>query len=128
MITATTEGVKISVNPSFRADLSHVEDNNFFFDYEILIENHNPFTVQLMHRDWFIFDSLDMPKYVSGEGVVGQQPILEPGEVYTYRSGCELTSEIGYMKGFYTFKQIGNNNQFQVLIPTFDLYFPPRLN
>jgi ApaG protein len=65
---------------------------------------------------------------VSGEGVVGQQPILQPGEVYSYMSGCELSSEIGFMKGYYSFKQNGKNSTFQVFIPQFELYFPPRLN
>jgi ApaG protein len=128
MTTAITEGIKISVQSSFRNDLSHVEEGSFFFDYRISIENRNSFEVQLLHRDWIILDSLDEIKYVSGEGVVGQQPILQPGEVYSYMSGCELSSEIGFMKGYYTFKQIGTNNTFQVFIPQFELYFPPRLN
>ena len=128
MKTAITEGIKISVISKFRPELSNLDDNVFFFDYKISIENRNSFTVQLLRREWFIYDSLSMPKYVSGEGVVGQQPILEPGEIYSYTSGCDLSSEIGYMTGHYTFRHHRNGTEFPVLIPKFDLIFPAKLN
>jgi ApaG protein len=128
MKTAITEGIKISVVSTYRSELSQLDANVFFFDYKITIENRNPFAVQLLRREWFIYDSLDTPKYVSGDGVVGQQPVLEPGEIYTYTSGCDLTSEIGYMTGHYTFIHTGNGSEFPVLIPKFDLIYPPRLN
>ena len=67
------------------------------------MENHNSFPVQLLHRNWYIFDSMSDASVVSGEGVVGEQPTLKSQDTYTYMSGCELYSEIGYMKGFYTF-------------------------
>lgn len=128
MKTAITEGIKISVLSKFRPELSRLDGNLFYFDYKISIENRNPFTVQLLRREWFIYDSLDSPKYISGEGVVGQQPILEPGEIYTYSSGCDLNSEIGYMTGHYTFKHLENGTEFPVLIPKFELIFPAKLN
>jgi ApaG protein len=92
------------------------------------MQNLNPHKVQLLSRDWFIFDSLEEASYVSGEGVVGEQPILNPEQKYTYVSGCELNSEIGYMKGFYTFRNLTTGELFQVQIPKFDLIYPGKLN
>lgn len=123
-----TDGVEVSVSTQFRADVSHTSENSFFFNYRVNIENRNSFSIKLLHRDWFIFDSLNPPVHVSGEGVIGQQPELEPGESYSYTSGCELHSEIGSMHGFYTFLNQNTNEVFRVNIPAFDLVFPGRLN
>lgn len=128
MNTAITKGVQIQVKTNFRPDLSHPLDSNYFFNYHITIENHNHYSVQLLHRDWYIFDSLNAPNFVSGEGVIGEQPILQPGEKFTYTSGCDLFSEFGFMKGFYTFKNLETHKLFEVLVPTFYLMHPPRLN
>ena len=125
---AITEGVAVRVTTRFRADLSNTHDGSFFFNYHVEIENQNLFSVQLLHRDWFIFDSLNPPAHVSGEGVIGEQPILVPGEMYAYTSGCELRSEMGAMHGFYTFKNAVSDEVFRVDIPTFQLEFPGRLN
>ena len=123
-----TEGVEVSVSTQFRADVSQSTDHSYFFNYRIEIENRNSYSVKLLHRDWFIFDSLNPPIHVSGEGVIGQQPELEPGESYSYTSGCELNSEIGSMHGFYTFLNLNTNEIFRVNIPTFQLIFPGRFN
>lgn len=128
MHTAITEGIEIKVDTQFRADLSDIELGSFFYNYHVKVENHNSFSVQLMHRDWYIFDSLDEANLVSGPGVIGEQPILHPTEKFMYTSGCELRSEAGFMKGFYTFKNIKTGDQFQVNIPIFNLIFPPKLN
>lgn len=128
MNTITTEGVKVSVTTHYRADLSSVNENVFFFNYRIEIENKNENSVQLVHRDWYIFDSLNTPSIVSGKGVVGEQPILKAGQTYAYSSGCKLESELGQMKGFYTFKNLFTADLFQVLIPTFDLFYPGKMN
>ena len=126
--TAITQGVVVGVNTFFRQDVSSIRDNNYFFNYRITIENRNTFLVQLLHRDWFIFDSLNTPVHVNGEGVVGEQPTLAPGEVYSYTSGCELHSEMGNMRGFYTFANKLSEDHFKVEIPVFQLIFPGRLN
>lgn len=128
MNVAITEGIEIRVKVTFRPDLSQVENESFFFNYEIFIENHNAFSVQLQHRNWYIFDSMNDASVVSGEGVVGEKPILKSQESYSYMSGCELFSEIGYMKGFYTFINLETRQSFQVMIPKFHLVFPPRMN
>lgn len=123
-----TEGIEVGVTTQFRSDVSQTKESSYFFNYRITIENRNNFAVQLVHRDWFIFDSLNPPVHVSGEGVVGQKPVLEPGESYHYTSGCELHSELGAMHGFYTFVNQASGEPFQVKIPAFDLIFPGRLN
>ena len=69
-----------------------------------------------------------MPKQISGEGVVGELPILSKNEAYDYISGCELRSDIGLMKGFYTFRNLQTGDNFRVVIPPFSLVFPARLN
>lgn len=128
MKTATTEGVQITVKTNYRSDLSNILENQFFFNYTIEITNNNSFPVQLLNRNWFIFDSINEPRIVNGDGVVGEQPILKSGQSFSYTSGCDLQSEIGYMKGFYTFENKINGDYLQVFIPTFELYFPGKLN
>ena len=112
----------------FRHDLSDIMESSYFFNYKIDIENTNSFDVQLLTREWYIFDSLNEARYVSGQGVIGEQPILKPGERYTYTSGCDLKSDIGIMKGFYTFQNLVDGEMFQVFVPTFKLEHPGKLN
>jgi len=128
MSTLTTSGIQIRVNTQFRLDLSQITDSKFFFNYRIDIENMNSYDVQLLTRDWYIFDSLNDPRYISGEGVIGEQPTLKAGEKYTYTSGCDLSSEVGLMKGFYTFKNLIDEEFFQVIVPTFLLEYPGKQN
>ncbi len=126
--TAITKGVKITVKVVFRDDISQVEASSYFFNYEIEIENRNDFSVQLLHRNWYIFDSLNEINLVSGEGVVGEKPMLKAGESFVYVSGCELFSDVGFMRGHYTFVDLSTGIHFLVNIPQFFLSFPPRLN
>ncbi len=128
MSTAITEGIQVSVKTQFRPDLSELGMNRYFFNYRVEMVNHNSYSVQLLNRDWFIFDSLEASSYVTGEGVVGEQPILKPGQRFSYISGCELNSEIGSMHGFYTFKNLKSGELLQVNIPLFHLFYPGKLN
>jgi ApaG protein len=128
MNTAITEGVQITVTTQFREDLSQIAGSQFFFNYLVKMQNLNDFNVQLIHRDWYIFDSLNEPNFVSGEGVIGEQPVIQSGEQYSYTSGCELFSELGFMKGFYTFKNLKTGKLFQVHIPIFNLVYPAKMN
>ncbi len=128
MNTAISEGVKVTVYTQYRPDLSNYDSEEFFFNYRVEIVNHNNFKIQLLHRDWYIFDSLKESTFVSGEGVVGEQPFLMPGENFSYTSGAELVSEIGYMKGYYTFRNLQTDTYFQVHVPNFQLIAPFRLN
>ena len=128
MSTLTTSGIQISVLTQFRLDLSQITEAKFFYNYRIDIENMNSYDVQLLTRDWYIFDSLNDSRYISGAGVIGEQPIIKSGEKFTYTSGCDLTSEVGLMKGFYTFKNLIDDEFFQVFVPTFLLEYPGKQN
>jgi ApaG protein len=128
MSIATTNNIQVSVNVTFNEKHSDIRHENFIFIYQIQIQNQNDFQVQLLTREWFIFDSLDQPKIIKGEGVVGEQPIIEPGETYCYSSNCLLNSTIGFMQGVYTFKKSNNDELITVLIPKFSLIFPHILN
>jgi ApaG protein len=128
MNTAISEGVQVTVYPQFRPDLSDADSGKYFFNYRIEIINNNNFKIQLLHRDWYIFDSLKESTFVSGEGVVGEQPFLMSGDHFIYTSGAELKSDIGYMKGFYTFQNLVNEVFFQVHVPVFQMVVPFRLN
>ena len=100
----------------------------YAFSYYISIENKSKDTVKLLERFWNIYDSLNDPEFVEGEGVVGQTPTLQPKEEYTYKSNCYLTSPCGSMKGFYKMKSQDNGDEFMVKIPTFQLTSIPQLN
>jgi len=128
MNTLTTSGIQISVKTAFRQDMSEVLRSQYFFNYRVEIHNTNTYSVRLHSRDWYIFDSLNEDCYVNGEGVVGEQPILKPGETFTYSSGCKLKSEIGMMRGFYTFINLSDGELFEVIVPIFKLEYPPKLN
>lgn len=128
MTTLTTAGIKISVVTNFRQDLSEINEMRFFFNYHISMLNENNFPVQLISREWYIFDSLGEPRIVTGLGVIGEQPILKLNESYDYASGCDLASEIGLMKGIYTFKNLSTNEEFEVFVPTFQLEYSGKLN
>lgn len=128
MVTAITDGVKISVETIYQDEHSNPVSEHFMFAYRIDIENLSSFTVQLMRRKWFIFDSNGTVREVEGEGVVGAQPIIEPGETYTYVSGCNLKTEIGSMRGNYTMHNLVQETSFKVEIPEFQLIAPYKLN
>lgn len=128
MVTLTTLGVQVSVKTRFNENLSNPLQSEFFFNYDIEMKNQNPYPVQLLTREWYIFDSLNDAQYVSGSGVVGEQPVLNPGETFRYTSGCELFSEIGFMRGFYTFKVLETGRLFDVSVPQFMLEFIGKLN
>ena len=128
MITALTYGVKISVESIYRKDLSNAKNGIYFFNYRVEIVNTNSFDIQLLNRHWYIFDSLNPSREVKGEGVVGEQPILKPGQKHTYVSGCDIHSEIGYMTGYYSFLRVDTNEIFKVSIPRFELISTQKLN
>ena len=98
------------------------------FAYRITLENHNSFAVKLLRRHWEIFDSNGSHREVEGEGVVGIQPVIEPGESYQYVSGCNLRTEMGKMKGSYQMENCYNQRQFQVSIPSFEMIVPMKNN
>ncbi len=128
METKTTKGVTVTVSTNFLPDYSSPLQQHFVFAYKITIENNSEFTVKLLRRHWHIFDSNNTIREVEGEGVVGQQPVLEPGESHQYVSGCNLKTSIGKMNGTYLFERLMDGKQFEVEIPDFTLVVPYKLN
>lgn len=128
MVKTSTHNIEISVEVKYWPQHSMPKENHYFFVYFITIHNKSDFSVQLLKRHWDIFDSTGDKRVVEGEGVVGETPILEPGQKFEYNSGCNLTSEMGYMKGYYTLVKRMDNKEFHVEIPRFDLIVPAKLN
>ena len=128
MVSQITQGVKISVKTNFEGTYFKNFIGNFSFSYTITIENHSKDTVQLLMRHWEIYDSLNGVTIVDGEGVVGQKPVLKPGEMHTYNSGCLITSPHGSMKGFFKMINFTSTRVFKVSIPSFNLNVPFALN
>ena len=128
MVSKISEGVEVSVETFYQADYSNPLNHEYMFAYRITIENHNPFTIQLLRRHWYIFDSNGEHREVEGEGVVGVQPVLKPGENYQYVSGCNLRTEMGRMHGHYQMQNENNKQLFSVNIPAFDMVVPNKLN
>jgi ApaG protein len=128
MISAITDGVKVSVLTEYQSAYSNPLHSHYVFTYKISIENRSDFTVQLMRRHWFIFESDGIMREVEGEGVVGLQPILEPGEVHQYVSGCNLKTSMGKMLGTYQMERIMDGKLFEVTIPEFTMIPPFKLN
>ena len=128
METSITKGIRISVQPTFRPEQSAPREKKFVFSYEIIIENNSGNIVQLLRRHWYIFDSIGTQREVEGEGVVGEQPVLRPGEKFKYQSWCPLSSEFGKMYGTFLMYREDNDEEFEVIIPTFHLVCPVRMN
>ena len=128
MVTATTEGVKVSVETFYQREHSGLTTGEHVFAYRITIENKGPHTIQLLHRHWHIFDSVNEWREVEGEGVVGEQPVIEPGGFHQYVSGCTLQGSMGKMFGSYEMERSEDGVRFQVAIPEFRMIVPEILN
>ncbi|KYP15273.1 Co2+/Mg2+ efflux protein ApaG [Flavihumibacter sp. CACIAM 22H1] len=128
MNSITTQGVEVSVETYYQPDYSNPMSGEFMFAYRITIENHNNFPIKLHRRHWFIFDSNGEYREVEGEGVVGVQPVLYPGDRYQYVSGCNLHSEMGRMSGTYQMENIDTKKIFTVNIPAFEMIAPFKNN
>jgi len=125
---AITEDISISVLPKYQAEESNPAIGKFIFSYDVTIVNKGTNTVKLISRHWFISDSIQEKREVKGEGVVGVQPELQPGESFQYMSWCPLHSPIGKMSGSYTFINLTARSTFKVKIPEFLLISDFKLN
>jgi ApaG protein len=128
MVSKISEGIQVSVETFYQSDYSNPANHEFMFAYRITIENHNPFTVKLLRRQWYIFDSNGEHREVEGEGVVGVQPVLKAGEQFQYVSGCNLRTEMGKMQGFYSMENQHNKELLTVKIPSFEMIVPMKMN
>ncbi|MFD1162738.1 MULTISPECIES: Co2+/Mg2+ efflux protein ApaG [Hwangdonia] len=128
MVQQVTSGIKISVETNFEGSFYKNYKTQYAFGYTVTIENQSKDSVQLNARHWEIMDALNNVEIVSGEGVIGEKPVLKPGESHTYSSGCLLTSPFGAMKGHYNMVNFTTTKKFQVTIPTFKLSAPFAIN
>ena len=128
MVTYITDGVKVSVETIYQPEYSNPGNDHFMFAYKVTIENMSNYAVRLLSRHWYIFDSNGAKREVDGEGVVGQQPVIEPGNCHEYVSGCNLKTDMGNMKGEYQMSRLIDNSMFTVQIPEFYLIAPYRMN
>ncbi|MBV9811892.1 MAG: Co2+/Mg2+ efflux protein ApaG [Acetobacteraceae bacterium] len=122
--SATTSGIRVTVRSFFLADRSEPERGKFVWAYRIRIENERRETVQLRTRTWRITDARGRTQVVHGDGVVGAQPVLEPGEAFEYTSGTPLDTPSGIMHGSYGMILVGSGEAFDVAIPAFSLDSP----
>jgi ApaG protein len=95
MTSAVSHEVKVTVETFYQADYSYPMSQHFMFAYRITIQNNGKYTVQLLRRHWYIVDGVGLHREVEGEGVVGEQPVIKPGEKYEYISGCDLKTDMG---------------------------------
>ena len=128
MVSKISEGVEVSVETYYQPDYSNPVAGEFMFAYRITLENHNNFPVKLHRRHWYIIDSNGTHREVEGDGVVGVQPIIQPGEKYQYVSGCNLRTELGTMYGTYEMENLFNKASFEVNIPVFEMVVPFKMN
>ena len=128
MISKISEGVKISVETFYQPEYSNQVNNEFMFAYRITIENNNSFPVKLLRRHWYIFESTGATREVEGEGVIGVQPVINAGHSYQYISGCNLKTELGKMNGTYQMENFHNKKKFDVIIPSFQMTVPFKMN
>ena len=123
MYSATTRSITVTVVSQYLEDQSSPADSHFVWAYRVRIENHGDQTVQLRRRHWRITDGLGRMQEVRGPGVVGEQPVLAPGQTFEYTSGTPLSTPSGIMVGTYQM-ETGNGEQFNVDIPAFSLDSP----
>jgi ApaG protein len=123
MYKAVTRNIEVMAEPFFLEDRSNPDDNEYFWAYRITIANHSTKPVKLLSRHWRITDATGRVQEVRGDGVVGDQPELEPGDSYQYTSGCPLTTPSGFMVGAYTMTQ-PDGETFEIDIPAFSLDVP----
>lgn len=128
MVQQVTEGVSITVETFYQPAQSNPLSSEYLFAYRITIENLSTMPIKLLRRHWHIIESNGSAREVEGEGVVGEQPLIQPGDSYQYVSAANLRSDIGKMHGSYQMENLYNKRLFHVTIPEFQLIAPFKLN
>jgi ApaG protein len=123
MYRAVTRHIEVTVEPNFLPDRSSAEKREFFWSYTVVITNTGAETVQLQTRHWIITDASGRKQEVRGEGVVGEQPVLGPGERFEYTSGVPLPTASGFMSGHYQMVS-QSGERFEIDVPAFSLDSP----
>jgi ApaG protein len=119
-----TRGVRVTVRTFYLADQSDPGSNHFAWAYRVTIVNEGRNTVQLLKRTWLITDAQGRTQRVHGDGVVGERPVLDPGESFEYTSGTPLATPSGFMRGTYHMVESATGEAFDVAIPSFSLDSP----
>jgi ApaG protein len=119
-----TRKIRVHVQPQFDANRSRPAEGQWFFLYTVTIENQGDATVQLLSRHWVITDGAGRVEDVRGPGVVGEQPVLAPGESFSYTSGCPLRTDVGKMEGSYQMVNAASGESFDIDIAPFTLCAP----
>ncbi len=130
MYSETSNGVRVTVDPKYLEDESDPGERRFFWSYTVAIENHGDSAVQIVARHWVITDQNGRRQDVRGTGIVGEQPVIQPGERFTYTSGCPLETPSGIMVGSYQARG-PDGETISIAIPAFSLDLPdarPILN
>jgi len=123
MYECETEGVLVRVQPDYLEEESEPDEGRFLWAYTVEIENRGAAAIQLINRSWRITDAMGRTEQVSGEGVVGEQPVIGPGERYRYTSGAPLPTPSGFMAGSYGMQR-EDGVSFRAEIPQFSLDRP----
>lgn len=123
MYTETTRSIEVTVEPVYLEDQSTPEEGHFVWAYRVRIQNLSEKTVQLLNRYWRITDAQGRTQEVRGAGVVGEQPVLHPGEAFEYTSGTPLATSNGFMVGSYEMES-ETGESFDIAIPAFSLDSP----
>lgn len=123
MYRASTRDIEVTVEPYYLEEQSDPEDSRYVWGYRIVIANHSSIRVRLMQRYWNITDENGQVDEVSGPGVIGEQPVLDPGDTYEYSSGCPLDTPSGVMFGHYEMLT-DDGDTIEVAIPAFSLDTP----
>jgi ApaG protein len=124
---AITRGIRIRVRSFFVPERSDIEQGHWFFAYQVEIKNEGTETAQLVSRHWIITDTDGHVEHVKGPGVVGEQPVLQPGESFQYTSACPLRTPVGTMHG--TYQMVTNEGEkFDAEIAPFALGQPDVIN
>lgn len=127
MSDTTTRGIRVQVQSFYDEERSSPPDNYYFFAYQVTISNLGPETAQLVSREWIITDGNGETQQVHGPGVVGEEPVLAPGEAFEYVSFCPLATPVGSMQGAYLMV-LENGERFEAEIAPFSLAVPHMVN
>jgi ApaG protein len=125
MYSSTTHSISVTVDPAFLERESDMANNRYIWIYHVTIENNSSIEVQLLTRHWEIIDETGQLTEVDGEGVIGETPILAPGEKFEYSSGCPLSTPSGLMRGTYQMMS-EHGEMLEVEIPAFSLDMPDQ--
>lgn len=126
MYSETTRSIKVTVKPTYLEDQSSPAENHYVWAYQVRIENQGAETVQLRSRYWRITDARGRVQEVRGAGVIGEQPVLKPGEFFEYTSGTPLPTPTGFMVGSYMM-ETAQGERFDIGVPAFSLDSPHHM-